>query len=227
MAMMKKRDVYNQVVTDLSLNLESDGFKFIKSKERIIRYHDLGFDVIIFHIVDYNPVFEIDFSLRTRIDEVENIINLFMKDCMNPKFMPLTETTAISYKKLSGSIEDFISVTNEIELELASKKIISLVKDRGISFYEQNKDVQKLNQITKRQILHEHQGLSLFHNRRTLMQSITLMKLCNDPDFDKLKDKYKELYVPFIGEEVTGRKAIDDLIEYLQEYNPKVGAKLE
>ena len=48
------------------------------------------------------------------------------------------------------------------------------------------------------------------------MQSLTLMKLCNDPDFDVLCDKYKELYVPFVGQEITGRKALDNLIEYLK-----------
>ncbi len=216
MAIMTKRYVYNQITSNLSLTLKINGFKFIKSKERIIRPHTVGFDVIIFHIVDYNPIFEINFFLRTRINEVEDIINQFMIDCMNPDFMPFTETVNISFKKLSNSNEDFISVINTSELDIAIKKIEYLIKTTGITFFEQNTDIQKVNQIKKRQILYEHQGLSLFHNRRTLMQSLTLMKLCNDPDFDKLKDKYKELYVPFVGEEVNGRKALEDLIRYLE-----------
>lgn len=59
-------------------------------------------------------------------------------------------------------------------------------------------------------------GLSRHHNRRSLMTSLVLMKLCNDPDFDLLKYKCRELYVPFDGEEISGLKAIDDLISYLE-----------
>jgi hypothetical protein len=216
---MTKRYVYEQIAKNLDAALKIDGFKFIKSKERIIRHHSSGFDVVIFHIVDYNPVFEIDFFLRTRIDEVENIVNRFMLDCMNQDFMPLTETISLPFKTLSGTEEDFISIKNDSELVLAIEKIEWLIKSKGISFFAHNHDVQKVNQAKKNQVLNEHKGLSLYHDRRTLMQSLTLMKLCNDPDFDHLKDKYKQLYVPFAGEEVTGRKALEDLINVLQEFN--------
>gem|GEM_PF-6400390 len=221
MAIMGKRDICNRVLNYLASNLENVGFKFIKKKERILRYHHLGFDVIIFNVVDYNSVFEVDFSLRTRIDDVENIVNQFMLDCMNPKFMALTETVAISFQELSNSTNEVIKVTNEAQLEQASLDILLLIQEKGMRFYEQNRDLKKLNEFLKIQILEKHGGIGLHHDRRTLMQSLTAMRLCDDPEFLRLEDKYKELYVPFAGEEEIGRKAIDDLIRFLKALRPK------
>jgi len=218
---MGKRDICNRVLNYLASNLENVGFKFIKKKERILRYHHLGFDVIIFNVVDYNSVFEVDFSLRTRIDDVENIVNQFMLDCMNPKFMALTETVAISFQELSNSTNEVIKVTNEAQLEQASLDILLLIQEKGMRFYEQNRDLKKLNEFLKIQILEKHGGIGLHHDRRTLMQSLTAMRLCDDPEFLRLEDKYKELYVPFAGEEEIGRKAIDDLIRFLKALRPK------
>jgi len=217
--MMSKRYVFNEIATNTTSKLINEGFRFIKSKERIIREREVGFDVIIFQIIDYNPIFEIEMSLRTRLNKVEDIVNRFMSDCMNPKFMSLTETINITYQALSNSKENFIRVKTESELQTSIKDIVFLILDKGMPFFQQNLDIQKVNQIKKTQILHEHKGLSINHDRRTLMQSLTLLKLCNDPDFEKLSVKYKELYVPFIGEEETGRNAMDGLIEYLKKLN--------
>lgn len=208
---MTKRFVFSEIMTKLEANLKDYGFRFIKSKERIIRKHEIGFDIIIFHIIDYNPLFEIDFTLRTRINKVEEIVNMFMHDRMNPDFMNLTETVSISYKELSKLENDYMEVNSEENLYQTIDILISLIKTKGLSFFERNKNINKVNEIKKELILKGE-----YRDRRTIMQSLTLMKLCKDPDFDELSEKYKKIYIPFAGEEEIGLKAINDLIAYLK-----------
>ena len=213
---MTKKDVFDLTVQCVVKEIEENGFKFIKSKERIIRKTDDGYDAILFRVVDYCTSFQIVFDIRTRTNVVEDILNKFMADCMNPQFMSLTETIIMSYQELSNSKVNYIEIASDEQLNIAISEIIGLITGIGMDFFEQNKNVEKVNVRKKNAILYEHKGLGMHHDRRTLMQSLILMKLCNDPDFDLLKYKYKELYVPFDGEEISGPKAIDDLISYLE-----------
>lgn len=214
---MTKRFVFEKIASSIAEKFNEHGFIYNKTNGRILSIHKEGFDVIIFHIVDYNPIYEIYFSLRTRLDKVEETINKFMHDRMNPKSMPLTETISIRYKELAGSENDFIEVKSDEELEKAVKEIVALIKEDGLLFFENNHHIQKVNKMKKSHILFKPEGNVQFRDIRTIMQSLTLMKLCNDPDFEELCNKYKELYVPFVGEEETGRNAIDDLITYLKQ----------
>lgn len=214
--MMTKKYVFTEIANNISAELINDGFKYIKSKERIMRVYDNGFDVIIDHIVDYYPIFEIELYLGTRINQVEDIVNMFMADRMNPRYMPLTETISISYEELTGSANNIKEIKSEENLKKAIAFFINLIKDKGFEFFNNNKDINKVNQLKKHRIIYEHGGLSRHHNRRSLMTSLVLMKLCNDPDFDLLKYKYREIYVPFDGEEISGLNAFDDLISYLE-----------
>lgn len=218
---MNKKQVTNLVRQGISEGLKEDGFKFIKSKERILREHEAGFDVIYARIIDYNSVFQIEFSIAIRLNAVEEIVNKFLNDeIRNPAGNSLTTTIVSSYDIMTNSKENYIEIKNEKELEAAIRSLLVLTKDKGLAFLNKYKNFQVANKYRKDRILNDESQLS--HTLISLMQSLTLMKLCNDPDFDKLKEKYKELYVPFAGEEVTGRKALNDLIEYL-ETTPGVG----
>lgn len=212
---MTKRYVTNEVRSKLSENLKNNGFKYIKSKERIMREHEAGFDVIYSRIIDYNPVFQIEFSIAIRLDAVENIVNMFLgEEIINPQYKHLTSTIASSYDIMTNSEENYMEVNNEEELEKAIQNLIKLIKDKGLCFFETYRDLNAANILKRTQILEDTSGLSYI--LENLMQSLTLLKLCNDPDFDKLCDKYRKLYVPWVGQEKAGRKAMDDLIEYLR-----------
>jgi hypothetical protein len=214
--MMTKRFVFNETAIRLAEGLKEDGFKFIKSSSRILRTHSLGFDVVILHIVDYWPNFQIDTFLGIRLNEVEDIVNKFIPN-RNPAFMKFTETLGTSYMVLSGAKENYIEIKTEEELSNAINELITLVKNKGLKYFGDHRSIEVVNDLKKRQILTENNGANYVIGN--LMQSLTLMKLCNDPDFEKLSMKYKELHAPFAGEEESGRKAMDDLIEYLKKIN--------
>jgi len=210
---MTKRYVFEKIATSIAEKFKEYGFIYRKSNGRILSIYKEGFDVIILHIVDYNPYFQIQTFMGKRINKVEEIVNKFQEySFASPKFMKFTETIGTSYMVLSGSKENYIEIKTEEELDNAINKLTTLIREKGLAFFEKHKSLDIINNIKKEQILNkEHNVIS------NIMQSLTLMKLCNDPDFDELCEKYKELYVPFVGEEETGPKAIDDLITCLKQ----------
>jgi hypothetical protein len=217
---MTKSFVINKTYRRIAEGLKDQGFEYKKSNERILKKITGGFYGITLHIVDYRPIFQIEIYLGIRIDAVEEIVNRFLEYTFaSPEFMKFTETIGTTYKVLNGSLENHIEIKSETELENGIDILIKTILSKGFEFFAQKSNQETLNSLKKEQILKDNMGS--FSVDRNLMQSLTLMKLCNDPDFDKLKDKYKELYVPFAGEEISGRKALNDLIEYLQGYNPE------
>lgn len=209
---MTKRYVFTETAKRIEESLKKKGFKFIKSNGRIINKYPGGFDEIILKVLDYAPVFQVQMILRVRIDSVESIVNKFQEySFASPQFMKYTETIGTNYMVLSRAKENHIEIETEKELDNAINELIKLIQDKGLAFFEKHRDIETVNAIKKEQILKDkHTAIN------NLMQSLTLMKLCKDSDFDKLCEKYKEYYVPFVGEEETGPKAINDLIEYLK-----------
>lgn len=210
MAMMTKRYVFSKAAMCIEENFKLEGFRFIKSNSRILKKYYGGFNLILLHVLDYSPIFQIELFLSVRIDIVENIVNDFIPN-RNPQFMKYTETIGTSYKELSGAKENLIEISTEKELDNAINEFIKIIRDKGLAFFEKYQNIEMVNAEIKKQILNKE-----YNYIGIIMQSLSLMKLCNDPDFDVLCDKYKELYVPFVGEEIKGREALDNLIKYLK-----------
>lgn len=210
--MMTKRYVFTETAKRIEESFKTEGFKFIKSNGRILNKYPTGFDVVILKVLDYAPTFQIETFLGIRINQVEEIVNKFQEySFASPQFMKYTETISTSYMVLSGAKENHIEIETEKELDNAIDELTELIQGKGLAFFEKHRNIETINAIKKEQILKEEHTVIT-----NLMQSLTLMKLCNDPDFGELCEKYKKIYVPFVGEEESGRKAMDDLIEYLE-----------
>jgi hypothetical protein len=217
---MTKAYVFNQTTKEVTDFLNEHGFQYKKSHGRIMKLIDDGFFGIIINIIDYRPVFQIEMYLGVRLDAIEEIVNRFLEwTFANPKFMKYTETISTSYKALSGAKDNYIEVESESQLQERIKELTLLIKEKGLVFFEKNRSLNNVNLHKKQIILNDTSGIA--HILTNLMQSLTLMKLCNDPDFDVLSEKYKKLYVAWEGQEESGRKALDDLIEFLKGYNPE------
>lgn len=212
MGEMRKKDAFNRIAKSLEENLRDYGFVYRKSDGRILRFHPNGFDVILIDVLDYWPVFEVRTFLCIRLEEVENIVNMFIPN-FNPKFMKYSTTIATSYMVLSGADSNEIEFETEEELDAAISTLTMLIKDKGLKYFDEHRSLEVVNRIKKEQIIIErNESYNVINN---LMQSIVLMYLCNDPDFDTLCAEYKKIYIPFLGEEELGNKALDDLIHYL------------
>lgn len=213
--MMTKKYIREKLGLELSENLKMDDFRFIKSKNHIIKQIENGFNLIEYRIIDYAPVFFIELSLAIRLNIVEEIVNRFLgEEIMNPQNKIHTLTLGIAFNFLMGDSND-VKVENEKELREVINKYIAGIKTKGLSYFNDYSNILNTNRLKKEDILSNTTGTSCL--LRNLMQSLTLMKLCNDSDFELLYPKYLEYYIPISGQEVFGRKAIVELFNYLKD----------
>jgi len=219
MAMITKKVVQSQLASSVSNLIKDEGFILNKTDNTIIRKKNHGFELISIRIIDYWPLsINIEqINLSIRYDKVENIVNdFYSEDMFNKKFSKYTSTivNSITFSISDSEIKDII-IKDYNDLKKGVEKIIKHVLLEGIPFFKQFKTIEDASNYKKNGILNDKTKIS--YNLRNLMQSLTLMRLINDKDFYYLCEKYKELYVPFEGEEITGRKAMDDLIQFLKE----------
>jgi len=212
---MNKTYVTNQVRNQLAAYVNNEGFEYIKSKQVIIRKHNMGFDGIYTRVIDYNPIFKIEPSIDIRINKVEEIVNQFLDERFtNPIFNHLSTTEGTSYAVLSGAKENCIEINNEEALNRAITELTVVIREKGLKFFEENRNIEKVNSFKKNRILDDKMGASRLLTN--LMQSLTLMKLCKDSDFEKLSMKYREILIPWGGEEDASYEVLDNLISYLR-----------
>lgn len=212
--MMTKKYIREQIGLKLSEELESYGFRFVKSKNHIIKKIKSGFDLIEYRIIDYAPIFPIELALAIRLNIVEEIVNRFLgEEIMNPQGKNSTLTLGISFNFLMDNYND-IKVGNEEELNNVICEYIIGIKARGLHYFDEYNNLFNANKLKKESILNDTTGMS--YMLRNLMQSLVLMKLCDDPDLELLYPKYLEYYVPILGQEVAGHKAIMELCKYLK-----------
>ena len=233
-----KKTVIETVGKELETKLNSYGFKFVKSKQHLIRKYKGGFDRILLYTITGFPYShqELGVQFMVRIDKVESIIEKFYNGRFrNMEFAKLFNTDFINYECLkkekdksfysASSLKCELCKTSETDLDkelfvLHNKediqKVSSFLKDfielRGLRFFEQSKDIEYLNEKVKSSITKNVYGVDL----KTIMNSLVLMKLCNDSDFDTLLPKYIEQMHPDNGFERDSYDSLNEIIQYLE-----------
>jgi hypothetical protein len=211
--MMTKRFISSEIRTGLAEILQLDGF--VAQKERLIRNHKVGFDAIDYRVVDYNPIFQIELSLLIRIEVVEQAVNKFLpEEIINSKYKAKTITIACSYEQLSETGQSYVEISDESKLKSEIDHLGSIIRTKGLTFFEKYRELEEANKLKKNRILKSQDGINYILTN--LMQSLALMRFANDPDFNELSERYRRLYVPWVGQEEIGRTALNDLIEYLK-----------
>jgi hypothetical protein len=205
-----KKEVEQKLNETLNSLLLSDGFKLRKSDGFIIRKSQAMIESIFFRVLNYWPLCqEIDYiGFSIRFDRVEEIVNPFLSKY---NFLNIAGT------KKTSTIGDSIFFNIRIDKDEDINEFIYLymndIKEKILSYFKKNGNINDVNQYKKDRILTDNNGLNYIEHN--LLQSITLMKLCNDPDFENLSQRYKELYASWGGQKETGFQAMDDLINYL------------
>lgn len=232
-----KRIVINTLGKNLEHNLKEYGFKFVKSKDSLIRKTKDGFDKILMHTYDTYPYSHQDLFLQfsSRINDVENIMNKFYDErFMNVEYHKTTTTNSIDYNKLKGSSEiNFkgynpkcdicvqsrklepeeeekkFAIHTEQDIEIITPLIVDFIKDKVFDFFNFNHDLKKLNDFYKNSLQVQTGGFI------EIMRSLILMKLTSDSD---LKNKTTE-FLDFHSNRTYTKKdesdALNELIAYL------------
>ncbi len=197
----------NECFTDL---LAQENFKLRKSNSLIIRKSQSKVESIFFRVLNYWPLCQeikcVIFDIR--FDKVEEVVNPFLA-----KYNFFNMEGA----KMTSTIGDFISYNMKIDKYEDVDNFINVNKDtiktKILDYFVRYNTMEDANILMKEQILNNDSGL--YYIERTLMQSLTLMKLCNDSDFQDLSQTYMKLYSSWGGFKEKGLMAINDLIEYL------------
>ncbi|MDR1198919.1 MAG: hypothetical protein LBK94_07930 [Prevotellaceae bacterium] len=208
-----KKEVKQKLVNQLESILITDNFKLNKSTGFINRKSQGKLESVFFRVLNYWPLCQeieyVGFSIR--FDTVEKIVNTFLSkyNFFNIECTKNTSTIGNSIF-FNARIDNIENVDNFIHLHMND------IKQKVFDYFTKYNTIKDANQYKKNQILNDTSSLKgLNYHVDNFMQSLTLMKLCNDPDFEDLSQKYKELYTSWGGCEEVGIKAINDLIEYL------------
>jgi hypothetical protein len=205
-----KKEVQTKLNETLSNLLFNDSFKLKKSSGVICRRTQGKVESIYFRIINYWPLCQeigcVMFDVR--FDKVEDIVNPFLAkyNFFNIEGTKTTSTIGnlIDYNTRIDKIED---VDKFIYLHIKD------IKEKILDYFFKYNKISAANQLYKSQILTDNSGL--YYVERPVMQSLTLMRLCNDSDFEELSQKYKEIYTSWGGYKERGLNAINDLIGYL------------
>jgi len=204
------KNVREKLVAILESMLLEDNFKLKKSNSFIVRKSKNKTETIFFKVLNFWPLCtEIEHVIfDIRFDKIEEIVNPFLAkyNFFNIEGTKTTPTIGnfISY---NTKIVNFEDVDNFIDLNMND------IKAKTLDYFVKYNTMDEANILMKEQILNDNSGL--YYVERNLMQSLTLMKLCNDSDFEYLPQTYIKLYSSWGGFKERGLIAINDLIEYL------------
>lgn len=230
-----KKAVIETIGKKLESKLNSYGFKFVKSKQHLIRTYKGGFDrILLFTNTGYpfsHQELGIDFEIR--INAVENIFEKFYNGRFrNMEFAKISTTNSIDYihlksevdksfysdsylecelcKSSATDIETEFILHNESDIEKAGSFLMKFIELRAFDFFEKNKKIEYLNKFFKSIVANNGTDL------RSIMISLILMKLTNDDEYDTLSPKYVDWLRPAHGFEEDSKNAINEIVEYLE-----------
>lgn len=134
------RDAINPVVAPL-------GFRYRARDPAFVRKTEEGRQELTIAIRDYNPVFEFSFSLCSRIDAVQAIMNRFTGSPPRYHDMTLTSITQLEFLGLHARPGKGViySVKSAEELAATISDIIAVIKDRVLPFFNEYRRVEDIN----------------------------------------------------------------------------------
>lgn len=206
-----KKAVETKLIAALLELLSNEEFILRKKDKGILRKTKMGFDRFGFDVLNYWPycteIESVSFSIRfNTIEEITFPIRVRNGLIASMEFAK-TSTT------VHGGREFNIKLFNEKDVDNFIHAHINKIKEDGLSFFYKYNDIMSVNVFYKNRVLNGEEGISDTIN--PIMTSLTLMKLCDDRDFDGMKIKYRQILKSLDGMEKETFAAYDDLVEYL------------
>jgi hypothetical protein len=202
-----KKEVETKLLTTLLNNVSQEGFVLRKKDNNIICKTNIGFKSLGCSILNYWPycaeISSIGFEIR--INQVEEIVNSIKAryNLFNIAFAKTTPT-------ILNTIPFNIKVFTEVDIDKFIYNNINDIIEKAFLFFNRYADIAVINVDKKNMIIKNNDtGIN------SVARSLTLMKLCDDSDFDIMKIKYRQLLKPVYGQEKNEIAAYDDLVEYL------------
>jgi hypothetical protein len=177
---MNKKELNSLVREGLSFCLEPDGYKHIKSQNEFSLKKG-GFTYTISHnCVDRRPEFTIEFFLKIRHEDVENIANMFSSS--DPAFFKYSTTILVRLSYFTGKLMKF-EIRTEDDIKNIFNNFLNFFYKTNIKpFFETYSTIENLSKIVNDSVTNEISGIPV--NVRTYQKNIILLKLTNNSDFE-------------------------------------------
>ena len=186
-----KKAVETKLLTALLEVLPNEEFVLKKKDKRIVRKTKSGFEEFYFRILNYWPycaeIENVSFSVR--FNEVEEItVPIEVKNGIRAGMEFAKTSTTV------GNWHEFkIKLFNEKDIDNFIHTHINKIKEKGLLFFSKHNDIYSTNLYYKNKVLNDKSDAHIEWNWRWISNSLTLMKLCGDKDFDEMKIKYRQL----------------------------------
>ncbi len=221
--MIKKTEVRELVFNQLIKVFESTGFKFQKSKNRLLKKTDFGWLAIELLQVDYYPVMQkFNYLFEVRHNSIENILEEafeLRKDIRNTRITLLTlidelTTAQVPYlKNLSTVRSSALFEVKAIEELNHVLKAIEPILNQGIHFFEKYSDlrnihtylnIEKKSEMPFNPYIGAQKLLIAYYCDKSLKEEIHLNNLEEIlPYIDNEKAQYLNLYNKLLSENIN------------------------
>jgi len=178
---MNKKELNNLIRTELTVCLEQEGYKFIKSQEQFTLKNAKFENTITYNILDYNPEFVVEFFIEIRNEDVENIANIFSTS--NPNSFKYSPTIIVCLPYFTGKPTEF-KVFKESDIKnMFNSFFTPFYLEKIKPFFVEYSQIEKLSELVNNSVNNEILGVPV--NIKTYQRSIILLKLTKNSDFEK------------------------------------------
>jgi hypothetical protein len=185
------------------------GFRLDRSERSFVREIAEGSQKLLVPLVDLHPRYSFSLLCSVRLDQVEDICNLFNSAPRQYHSMTLTSTTPLKYFVL----EDEYSVSTDQDIKEAAARLAT-VSGKIVSFMDQHQDKFALHRA-----LNSEDGyrFDISVNPGRAMRTVILARLCGDADFREIVSLQEASISSWHEEDQLRFQA---LVDYLERMRP-------
>jgi len=183
---MDKQILYDSVIEIIGGKLLPLNFKYKKGVQSFCfkRKTKNGFDEIIIGYSDYEPTFYLHLTTGKRINEIENICNLFLEPIFNVKEFGKVSGMGIIYDQSKQDSVTDVTVDNVDDLNKTLHFFSSFIEEDILPEFENYNNIQYLDNL-----LNSEKEIWGFRN---YWINIVIAKLASNPKYNILVEKFRE-----------------------------------
>lgn len=176
---MKKQEIKELLFGMLSSILAGTNFRLKKSEDNFTRKIPGGWQRLGLPLLDYNPEFVFSLNICIRLDEVEDIFNMFSG--VAPKHHSTTITTITRLEYFTGGRGEYKVMTAE-DVAIVGGVLSTVIQDKVIPFLNGHQDIRTVDQAVNG----EQPGIDITQNPSGAMHAAILAHLAGNKDFERI-----------------------------------------
>lgn len=138
-------------------------------------------------LVDYNPDYKFSLYVATRLNEAENIFNLFSRADKMYHNQSTTMSVHLDYFTRSKGVPSEYNVSSATDVAKLSPFFAEIFSEDIVPFLDEHKDLRSLD-IAMNNV---HTSIDHTLNPSRAMHAVIVARLAGNPDFERLVEKHR------------------------------------